>query len=60
METKKIRKVIQKPPHVIAIYELRALEQEQLWQKGMIKEYHSRITEINQKIFPGSVLPSRT
>ncbi len=50
-ETKKIRKVIEKPPHVIAIYELRALEQEQLWQKGSIKEYHSRITEIIRRYF---------
>ena len=50
-DTKRIRKVIEKPPHVIAIYELRALEQEQLWQKGSIKEYHSRITEIIRRYF---------
>ena len=50
-DTKRIRKVIEKPPHVIAIYELRALEQEQLWQKGMIKEYHSKITEIIRRYF---------
>jgi hypothetical protein len=50
-ETKKVKKVLQRPPHVIAIYELRALEQQQLWQKGMIKEYHSRITEIIRRYF---------
>ena len=51
MEVKKVRKVIQKPPHVIALYELRALEQQQLWQKGMVKEYHSKITEIIRRYF---------
>ena len=50
-ETVKVKKIIQKPPHVIAIYELRALEQQQLWQKGMIKDYHSRITEIIRRYF---------
>ncbi|MEJ2615782.1 MAG: hypothetical protein P8Z35_12550, partial [Ignavibacteriaceae bacterium] len=50
-EVKKVKKVIQKPPHVIAMYELRALEQQQLWQKGMIKEYHSKITEIIRRYF---------
>lgn len=45
------KKVIMKPPHVIALYELRALEEKQLWQKGMIKEYHSDITEIIRKYF---------
>ncbi|MFZ0454439.1 MAG: hypothetical protein WCE54_00015 [Ignavibacteriaceae bacterium] len=51
MEVKKIKKIIQKPPHVMALYELRALEQQQLWQKGMIKEYHSKITEIIRRYF---------
>jgi hypothetical protein len=50
-EVKKVRKIIEKPPHVIALYELRALEQQQLWQKGMIKEYHSKITEIIRRYF---------
>jgi len=45
------KKVIMKPPHVIALYELRALEEKQLWQKGKIKEYHSDITEIIRKYF---------
>lgn len=50
-ETAKVKKIIQKPPYVIAMYELRALEQQQLWQKGMIKDYHSRITEIIRRYF---------
>jgi hypothetical protein len=51
LELKKERKVIQKPPHVVALYELRALEQQQLWQKGLIKDYHSKITEIVRRYF---------
>jgi hypothetical protein len=51
LEVKKERKVIQKPPHVVALYELRALEQQQLWQKGLIKDYHSKITEIVRRYF---------
>jgi hypothetical protein len=34
------------PPHVVALYELDRLRSEQLWQKGMIKEYYTRLTEI--------------
>jgi hypothetical protein len=51
LEDTKVKKVIQKPAHVVALYELRALEQQQLWQKGMIKEYHSKITEIIRRYF---------
>jgi hypothetical protein len=45
------KKIISRPPHVTALYELRALEEKQLWQKGMIKEYHTAITEIIRKYF---------
>lgn len=45
------KKVLMRPPHVIALYSLRALEEKQLWQKGKIKEYHSEITEIIRKYF---------
>ncbi len=45
------RKVIVQPPHIIAISSLKKLEEKQLWQKGMIKEYHSEITEIIRKYF---------
>jgi hypothetical protein len=38
-------------PHVIALQELELLEAKQLWQKGLIKEYHSEITEIIRKYF---------
>jgi hypothetical protein len=34
------------PSHVIAIRELRRLKSESLWQKGMVKEYYTRLTEI--------------
>jgi hypothetical protein len=34
------------PAHVIAIRELDRLKGEQLWQKGEIKKYYTRITEI--------------
>jgi hypothetical protein len=50
-EVIKERKVLQRPPHVIALYELRALEDQQLWQKGKIKDYHSKITEIIRRYF---------
>jgi len=34
------------PAHVIAFRELEKLIQEQLWQKGEVKQYYSRLTEI--------------
>ena len=34
------------PAHVIAFRELEKLRQEQLWQKGEVKQYYSRLTEI--------------
>ncbi len=34
------------PAHVIALRELKQLKSESLWQKGMIKEYYTRLTEI--------------
>ncbi len=39
------------PSYVIAMNSLRELEQQRLWQKGMIKEYHSAITEIIRQYF---------
>jgi len=45
------KKVITVLPHVIAMNELEKLEKEQLWQKGFIKDYHSRITEIIRNYF---------
>lgn len=37
--------------HQLALKQLAQLEKEQLWQKGFIKEYHSRITEIIREYF---------
>jgi len=34
------------PAHVIALRELQTLHVEELWQKGEIKEYYSRLTDI--------------
>ena len=45
------KKIIKLPPEVTAVNALKILEEEKLWQKGMIKEYHSRITEIIRRYF---------
>jgi hypothetical protein len=34
------------PAHIIAFRELEKLREEQLWQKGEVKQYYSRLTEI--------------
>jgi len=34
------------PPHQVALDALEALRQKKLWQSGMIKEYHTELTEI--------------
>lgn len=39
------------PPHEIALNSLRELEEKKLWQQGLIKEYHSEITEIIRRYF---------
>ena len=44
-------RIIVIPPHVKAFRALEELEREQLWQKGRIKDYHSRITEIIREYF---------
>jgi hypothetical protein len=48
---KKIRKepdiiINPDPAHIIAFRELEKLKEEQLWQKGEVKQYYSRLTEI--------------
>lgn len=45
------KKVYIIPPHVKALTELRALEDKKLWQQGLIKEYHTGITEIIRRYF---------
>ena len=45
------KKIIIIPPHVKALAALENLESEQLWQKGFIKDYHSRITKIIRNYF---------
>lgn len=41
----------QKPPHVIAIEMLEELRKDQVWQKGQIKEYYTRLTDILREFF---------
>lgn len=43
--------VIKVPSHITALNALKVLREKQLWQKGMVKEYHSEITEIIRKYF---------
>lgn len=43
--------IIKVPPHITALNALKALREKQLWQKGMVKEYHSEITEIIRRYF---------
>ncbi len=43
--------VVKVPAHVAALKSLRSLREKQLWQKGMVKEYHSEITEIIRRYF---------
>jgi len=45
------KKIIRIPAHVRALTSLDNLENEKLWQKGMVKDYHSRITEIVRGYF---------
>jgi len=45
------KKIITIPPHVKALASLEKLENEKLWQKGFVKDYHSRITEIIRNYF---------
>jgi hypothetical protein len=35
-----------RPAHVVALHRLAILKEKKLWQKGLIKEYYSEITEI--------------
>jgi hypothetical protein len=41
------------PPHLLALRELGRLSEEQLWQKGEIKEYYSRLSEILRRYIDG-------
>ncbi len=45
------KRIIKIPAHVRAMSALDNLENEKLWQKGMVKEYHSKITGIIRGYF---------
>ncbi len=49
--TKPVEKIIKLPPNEIAMNALHELEEQKLWQKGLVKEYHSTITEIIRRYF---------
>jgi len=44
-------KIVKIPAHIKALTELENLEKEELWQKGLIKDYHSNITGIVRGYF---------
>lgn len=44
-------KVEKIPLHKLTLSKLEQLDKEELWQKGFVKEYHSRITEIIRDYF---------
>ena len=41
------------PPHQVALEQLQALQQQQLWQKGEIKNYHSQLSYIIRTYLEG-------
>jgi cell division protein YceG involved in septum cleavage len=45
------KKIIRIPAHVRAMKALNSLENEKLWQKGAVKDYHSKITGIIRSYF---------
>ncbi len=46
-----VQETVRISPHEAALNALHQLEEEKLWQRGMIKEYHSAITEIIRRYF---------
>ena len=39
------------PPHEVALTKLAELEQKKLWQNGLVKQFHSEVTEIVRQYF---------
>ncbi len=39
------------PPHEVALAKLAELEQKRLWQNGLVKQFHSEVTEIVRQYF---------
>ena len=50
-ESKRTRPAPKIPSYLTALNSLHELEEEKLWQKGYVKEYHSTITEIIRRYF---------
>lgn len=38
--------VVLRPPHEVALEQLRELEQQRIWQQGLVKQYYTRLTDI--------------
>ncbi|MHB1686862.1 MAG: hypothetical protein ACYCVH_05780 [Ignavibacteriaceae bacterium] len=49
--TPQAQKIIKLSPNAVALNSLHELEEKKLWQQGLIKEYHSSITEIIRRYF---------
>ena len=50
-EIREIRKVPALPLHILTLQKLDSLKSKKLWQQGLVKEFHSEITEIIRKYF---------
>ncbi len=41
----------ERPAHILALEELGAVKERKLWQRGLIKEYYSEVTEVVRRYF---------
>lgn len=48
-----VREEEKRPPHEIALEALRRLEGEKFWQRGLVKQFHSEVTEIIRRYIEG-------
>ncbi len=46
-----IKPEVKIPPHEVALAKLAELEQKKLWQNGLVKQFHSEVTEIVRQYF---------
>ncbi|MBK8945119.1 MAG: hypothetical protein IPM32_07560 [Ignavibacteriae bacterium] len=50
-EVREIRRVPALPLHILTLQKLDKLKEKKLWQQGLVKEFHSEITEIIRRYF---------
>ncbi len=48
-----VREEIKRPPHEVALESLHKLEGEKFWQRGLVKQFHSEVTEITRRYIEG-------